>query len=199
MIEAKLLALLLAYPPWYEDREEVGREDRMKSIAISLTEASIKATCNDGVEPDCERSWPGTTWELVTLAADLGWHESRYARHVHAGQCRLHIGECDAARVYGTNKFVALATSPWQLQRSGIVPYHVWTTLAGLDHASTLRAAHAAVRVVVHSRTSCAKVEPWPEATIARYATGRRCSWRGSAKRAAQWRRVRDQFQDWTG
>lgn len=158
------------------------RERRYARIAISIDQASSRA-----VEL---KKWPGTQDELVGMLVTLGWWESRFAHHVHAGKCRPKLGECDPyKRADGT--LIALAATPWQLQANGIIKPREWKRLTGTDYISTLRAAWAASRVISRARQACkGGSKTWPTRAIARYARGTGCGWRGAPKRARWFERT---------
>lgn len=190
MLADKLFAILIALPPWHGDVKEVDRHDRLRIIADSVAVGAIEATCDDGQKEDCKRTWPGSSYEVGSLATDLGWWESRYAKHVHEGRCRLKIGECDAVRL-SNGIYVALAQSPWQLQQSGLVPGKIWRKINKADRESTGMAAKAAIHVLGVARASCGAHRPgWEARTVARYATGKHCAWKGAANRVRHWKKV---------
>lgn len=81
------------------------------------------------------------------------------------------------------------AISLWQLHTWRLVPFAEWRGLGGLE--GTEASAHAAARVLSFARSRCgAHRGDWREATLALYATGKRCKWSGAASRAWLERRV---------
>lgn len=176
VLAAALLALPAAwYPPGREPETEAQRVARYGVIADAIDHASRRATACEGA--GCAPLWPWPRDELVAVLAAQGWWETRYAHHVHAGRCRRH--ECD------TRNGRARAVSPWQIQMTALVPRAEWSTLTGTGFEPTERAAYAAAKVLASSRARCAKSEAWAAPTIAMYATGARCRWRGARVRAA--------------
>lgn len=188
MHPAAILALLLTYPAWHEDKTREAPEDRkarMAVVAESIVDATTRATCL-GLSP-CTPIWPGKPEELAAALSRTGWLESRYARHVHAGRCRRY--ECDATRLK-SGRIVFRAASPWQVQSSSMVPAAEWRTIAGTDLGSTTRAAWAATRVLSASYTRCAMPgQAGLAGAVSLYATGRTCRWPRSAQRVALIRR----------
>jgi len=183
-----VLAALLALVPWYGDVEEAGRDARMATIATAIVEASNEATCH-GRDAECKPAWPGTREELAALLVTLGWYESRFARHVHANQCKPF--ECDETIIRDpktgriTRRYFA-ARSPWQVHWSGPTRAH-WKKIRGLDLDSTRHAARAATAVLVGARGKCRTLE----GTIANYATGRSCKWSQAKQRARKVHAIR--------
>lgn len=193
-LAARILAVISTWPgAWYppdaEPETPVEREKRYATIAVSIEEATNLATCHERGE--CDPIWIGSRDELAGVLATQGWWESRFAWHVHAGFCRLTIGECDAART-ADGRLYARALSVFQLQQSLMVPTRVWKRIAGTSYAHTRLSAIAAARVLAHARRRCAKGEPtwWVSPTIAAYATGHTCHWSRAGVRA-RWYRLR--------
>lgn len=179
-----LLALLLSLPPWWQDRAEPGRAARLELVAQAMIYATDRATCT--AEPsDCSPLWPPSQRdELLLLLVAMAWHESRFARHVHAGRCGPH--ECGARRVSG--RIVHSARTVWQLERTALIAEE-WPELEGLEEQPTMLAAWAASKVLSRSRAHCGTTA----GTIAMYATGKRCRWRGAAERVRTVNRLRYQ------
>jgi hypothetical protein len=173
VIEA-LLAILIAlptawYPPGREPETELERHARYRVIA----EAVVLA------EPDPPRA------RLVLI---VGWWESRYAWHVHAGRCRR--GECDETCIPARPKPRCFfrARSPWQLHATPLLRPGEWRAMIGTSPEATQTAARAAARVLAEGWRRCSSAE----GAIAYYARGS-CRWRGAKVRAAHWRRLGDQ------
>ena len=186
MSRAVILALLLWLPAWHEDTAELGRAERLGRVAVSIERAVARATCN-GAAPDCVAEWPTTEGrELALLLVALGWHETRFARHVHENRCRSY--ECDPYSYKGTLYF--RARGPWQVQlATRFVSQRQWLAIRGSDQASTDAAAWAATRVLSSSRAMCLTTS----GTVSMYATGRHCRWRGAPERALTIQRLRAQ------
>lgn len=162
-----ILAAMLALPAPHADAEpEADRRARLERIALAVSVASETA-----ITPYAEPNrWPGTTAELAAMLTAKAFHESgRFARSVHLGGAVKDRG--------------GYAISLWQLHSWLLVPYAEWRGLGGLD--GTEPSAHAAARVLSFARKRCGAKRPdWRDATIALYATGKRCAWSGAASRA---------------
>src|SRR5690606_28088831 len=107
--------------------------------------------------------------------------ETRLALHVHAGACRVEIGECDSGR----------AISLWQLQSGYHLPVERWRTLSGTDLESTRDAAIEASRALARGRNYC---NGSIEGAVASYATGKSCHWKGAASRIKFVRRLLSRY-----
>jgi hypothetical protein len=171
--------------PRYEAPED--RAVRMVVIAEAIASASERATCAEPwatLDAPCRRIWPGGAIELAALLLSLGYLESGFAEWVHAGRCRLAIGECDARKSNGV--WVVGAKSPWQIQRTGY-SHAVWGDLEGTGEWSTFVAAWTAARVVSGARSMCAYRRPglpWLAATLSAYGSGSTCAWPRATRRA---------------
>ncbi len=117
----------------------------------------------------CKRVWAGSSRELGFLLLAQAFFETRLALHVHEGNCRKEIGECDSGR----------AISLWQLHAGYRLPVERWRELAGTDLDSTRAAALEAARALGRSRNFCGSTE----GAVANYATGRGCVWRAAEER----------------
>jgi hypothetical protein len=176
-----ILALLLTLAPWHADRDEdpAARAERLSHVARGVAVAADLATCEGewSTDPECTPAWPpARKTELLALLISQGWWESRYARHVHEGRCRTEIGECDGG----------MARSPWQIQRSALVPAEEWRQMDSADSASTEIAARASARILAVGRSRCGSAE----GAIASYATGKSCRWSPAATRLRHARRI---------
>ena len=177
-----VLGILLSLPPWHADPQRESpeqREVRLGVVATAIVDASNHATCH---QRKCDPLWGRSREDLAALLIVQGWWESRYALHVHQDKCRIKIGECDAGR----------AKSVWQVHASGPVSVKFWSTIGGVEQGPTLRAAWAATLVLSHAQSRCDTIQ----GTIAMYATGRRCSWKGAADRYAMFQRFSERFAD---
>jgi hypothetical protein len=187
-LEAALTAVAVTFPT--PDRGELleARVERLQGVSEAVVLAAGRATCSspwDLIDEPCVRIWPGSRVSLAALVWSLGYLESGYAEWVHAGRCRLHIGECDARKERGV--WVAGAVSPWQLQRVGYAA-RVWDVLEGTGEWSTFVAAWTATRTIVAGRKMCQYRRPelpWLTASISAYATGGHCDYPRAGKRAA--------------
>ena len=97
------LAVLLVLPRWYEDVNEdpMMRHHRMSTIAMSVAISTERATCTGewkGVLT-CKRIWAREPVELAMGVLALGWHKTRYSKHVHEGHCKPY--ECDPVMIAG--------------------------------------------------------------------------------------------------
>lgn len=190
MLKESLLAAAMTFPAWYGDKESPDdRQARLSVIAQAIDDAVGIATCRDSkpsrrgsssrskshVEAKreaaaCKRFWHGSQRELGFLLLGQAFFETRLALHVHAGNCRVEIGECDGGR----------SISLWQLQSNYHLPLERWRTLSGTDLESTREAALEASRVLARARNFC---NGSLEGAIANYATGRSCRWKHAGKR----------------
>lgn len=187
MLQAALTAVALAYPTPDRGEPSDARAERLDRISGATVEAAMRATCSGAwpaIDEPCKRIWPGSVVELTALAWSLGYLESGMAEWVHAGDCRLELGECDAQKINGV--LVAMSVSPWQLKKTGYTR-EAWDELVGTGEWSTFQAAWSAVRVMSASRRMCSLWKPhinWMTATISGYATGGHCDWPKAGKRA---------------
>ncbi len=194
MLKESLLAAAMSFPAWHGDKEgEDDRKARLAVIAQAIDEAVALATCRKIVEEEppkreqrphqaaeggpkkdehegCRLLWRYDPRELGFLLLSQAFFETRLALHVHEGNCRVEIGECDGGRAIGL----------WQLQAGYHLPVEKWETLAGTDLESTRAAALEAARILGRGRNYCGSME----GAIASYATGSRCSWKHSDMRA---------------
>lgn len=168
--KALILAALLRLPAWSGDSEsEPEREVRLEVVAESIHSAASSVP------------WRGDRNELVALLVMTGWKETKYARHIHEGKCRIKKGECDGGR----------AASPWQLQHGSWFPKKTWEKTKGTDLESTTRASTQAAKILSRGRNYCGDVM----GSISLYATGRTCSWMNAPSRFRLWRRVLKSFR----
>ncbi len=158
-IAAWIFGVLSALPVSTADRDvdpEVKRE-QLETIADAIATASK------------HQKWPGSRRELALMLMAVAWHETHFALHVHAGNCRPL--ECDRGRARGL----------WQQHVSSTSTPAAWQELGGLSFESTTFAARQAARALVRSRLMCRALEQggadWRGMTFAAYA-GRGC--RGS-------------------
>lgn len=174
---AKLLVILLWLPPYYADEEAPeAREARLGRVAVAIHSAGASLTCAAAdAEDDCRPKWRRSRTELELLLLTQGFWESRYARHVHRGNCLPH--ECDEGR----------ARSPWQLQRGGHLGPEVWLKINDdTQGATSLAALHAGI-ALSRAYSRCRTVP----GAVSMYATGKRCTWSGTAERLSWLKRVR--------
>jgi len=186
-----VLAVLLSLQPWKGDKAEIGRADRMATIADAIVTSADDATCFRKSSQECKVVWPGSREQLAATLIAIGWNESHFAAHVHALKCRK--GECDEATVLGDGgKPVRIfrARSPWQVHRSSLTSAY-WDEIKGDDLASTRAAARAAALLLSGSLARCGSLK----GAIAGYATGSSCTWGNAAKRAKQSRDIEEKLR----
>lgn len=171
-MKALVLSALLALSPAWEDREEVGRADRLSMIADAIAHAA-----------DNDR-------EIAAALITTGWWESRYSRRIHAGRCgRM---ECDAVHDIRGRVVAHRARSPWQVQASAVVPYGLWRRARGLTPEATQAGADAAATALRWARARCKT----RLGMLALYATGKRCRWAPAHDRARMVDRIMDGWAD---
>jgi hypothetical protein len=155
-----------------------ARSERLGTYCGAIAEATSRARCEppwDVIDAPCKRAWRGPGWELAGIVLGLSYLESALAEWVHAGRCRIAIGECDGGRARGLPQLQRTAHTDW-----------AWDELEGTGQWSSFVSAWSAVRVLSASRQSCVRAaprEPWLRATIAAYATGGSCTWPRAAER----------------
>lgn len=161
-----IFAMLMTLAPYAGDIEtEKERAVRLSVIAKAIETSSTTI------------KWSGSQRELATLLIVQGWSESRFAKHVHEGKCRVKQGECDAGR----------AVSPWQLHAGYSFRRAEWKSAEGADLKATTVAAKRAAQVLSRGRNFCKSIQ----GAISLYATGASCRWKGAASRLSLFRRLR--------
>jgi|SRR5690606_3436996 len=179
LTKAIIIALLMKIPAWKGDEQEANREDRIEIIAESILKASQ------------ENPFLGSSDEMAYLLINQGWWESKFAKHVHEGNCRVSIGECDSGR----------AGSPWQLQYGHWFPKKEWDKIVGADLEATTLAANRAAITLNKSVNLCisrhgnnpAMYAFW--ATSA-YATSKSCSNEKSKERMPYLKKIKAMAHD---
>lgn len=186
MFTKTLLAAALTFTPWHGDQEsEAERHDRLETIAEAINIATLNAVCADGapdlpalegvevVENDepCRPLWRGDVRELAFLLLTQAYFETHLAQHVHEGNCRVHLGECDGGK----------AASLWQIQYGPHLAKENWEKLKGADLAATANAAFEASRALSRGRNYCGSTA----GAISLYATGRTCGWKPAMQRVS--------------
>lgn len=144
LTKAKILALLLRLPAWHGDVEtEEQRIDRYGVIATAIVEAAE------------ERPFMGSSDNMAILLAEQAYSETRLARHVHAGECRVEIGECDSGK----------AGTPWQIQwDEAWYPKEKWDQLIGMEQEPTTLAAKRAAEILAMGANYCRAKYNWDPA-----------------------------------
>lgn len=135
---------------------------------------------SDSSGKPCKKIWSGTQRELGFLLLAQAFFETRLALHVHEGNCRKEIGECDSGR----------AVSLWQLHAGYRLPVERWRTLAGTDLESTRDAAVEAARALSRSKNFCGTTE----GAVANYATGKGCVWKPAEERVRMAQELTQKF-----
>lgn len=182
----------MGLPSYYGDQESTQeRSARMYMTAAAVVSAVDAATCSgpwNGADW-CQPVWPrAEKRQLAVLLVTLGWHESRFALHVHKNRCRVKLGECDAVRL-PDGRYIALARTPWQMQYSPLIREH-WGSMSSATAIGTFEAAYAAAKIAGRARMRCSSEGSWTHATISGYASGRSCSWTGAAQRVKTYNRL---------
>jgi hypothetical protein len=178
-----LLTVLMAIQPWYKDQESWDdRQARMTLVAEAIDDASSRMTCSDKYAvPECKRKWAKSKKELAFLLVTKGWWESKFAKHVHEGNCGP--DECDAIKKNGVTLAHA-ARSPWQIQNTGFVKKGEWEKINKADRAGTFTSANIAARALSAGLSRCDTID----GAIGSYG-GIGCNWPGAAKRSAWYRK----------
>jgi hypothetical protein len=163
-----IISVLMAFPTYKDDREDPRKRDQLVMVAEAVDYASR-------VE-----GWQGRQSELAALLITVGWHESSFALHIHAGKCKP--WECDRGRARG----------PWQVHKNRLNT-DSWDSLLGLEPASTRLAAIVAAQALVRARAQCRSLagSDWVNFTLTAYA-GRGCvqRWDGVRPRFNTYRKV---------
>ena len=115
--------------------------------------------------------------ELAAALLTTAWAESRLSRKVHESGPRKDTR--------------GWSISLWSLHSWRLLPWSEWKTLGGLE--GTKRAAVAAARVLAWARARCGSVA----GMFGMYATGKTCSWKGSAARVWQYNRILRNLEAW--
>jgi hypothetical protein len=167
---------------WHGDVEtKEDRHARLTMVDISIDRAVERATC-DKDEKNCKPLWKGNKEDLRWILIGQSYFETHFAKHVHADECRVKLGECDGGN----------AKSLWQIQKTSNALPEVgwWDTIGGIDQASTDRAAWAATRILSRTYNRCKSIS----GAISMYATGRTCFWEDGPKRARWISRARARY-----
>jgi hypothetical protein len=182
--------ILLSLEPSYSDKETWDqRTARMELIATAIDDAASKATCSDKYDvPKCEKTWSQDKKSLALLLVTKGYWESKFAKNVHEGKCRVY--ECDAYRVNGTTRH--RARSLWQIQKTGLETREEYAQMSSSSLEATTMAANVAVRHLVLGMNTCKTIP----GTIAVYGGAKSCYWKGAAPREAFYRRINAMSED---
>lgn len=182
--------ILLSLEPSYSDKETWDqRTERMELIATAIDDAASKATCSDKYDtPKCEKTWSKDKKSLTLLLVTKGFWESRFAKNVHEGKCRVY--ECDAYQANG--KTLHRARSLWQIQKTGLETREEYAQMSSSSLEATKMAANVAVRHLVIGMNACKTIP----GTIAIYGGAKSCYWKGALPREAFYRRINAMAED---
>lgn len=190
-MKVALLTWLLSFPPWHGDSElPEERLERLSMVADQCASAIDNARCK-GAWNDadwCKPAWDDSPQLLGAALVTLWLFESRGARHIHAGRCRLSLGECDPYLYRG--RLVAGSISPWQFKLSPTV-HDLWADASASASdptpVATFAACLGAARTFSRGYNGCGRSL---EGAFARYARGNACHWSGAGRRADFARRL---------
>jgi hypothetical protein len=173
-----LFSIIMTLQAYYLDKESgEGRSIRALDIAEAIDESTDALMCvGDYKEEGCIPKWTGPRLPFMVMSLNLAWHESALARHIHEDKCNLKLGECDSGRAKGL----------WQVQKTPLVSRDTWWKMSGSSYVATFTSAWAAGTILARAYNGC---RSW-EGAVASYATGRGCTWEGSAKRVMQYQRL---------
>lgn len=182
-LAAAILAVLASLPrvycaPGTSCPSDAVRATHDARVAYAVASASERATCTGpwalADKTVCTRLWPGEAPELAAALVTTGYFESRFSVAVAAGGC--------APSGCGPRWWAA--HSNWQIEQSAVVPRDVWERLVGLAPVPIEDAAWTAARIMALARGHCAPHSVhWVEPTLAGYATGNACRWKGARVR----------------
>jgi hypothetical protein len=165
--------------------DAAARRARLSTVATAIELAAQRATCSgEFATLECQAIWNGRTEDLSLLLVTQAWWESRLARHIHEGRCR--VFECDAFRSMRTGRIEHRARTLWQLQRTSLV-VEEWPTMVGTDLASTYHAAWGATKVLSRGYRACGTIA----GSIGYYSGAGRCTWSKSPRRVATFEALR--------
>lgn len=177
MVLKSIVSTLLALLPVY-------RADRAPELADAKAEQLAQASAAMASAVEAEKRWPGSKQELAAMLAAWGSHESNYALHIGAFQCRAF--ECDPDH----KTHLPRSVSFWQLKRQTCSTPEAWEA-AKTDFTV---AAREATRAIVRARWQCRSLETggnWPRLVFAALS-GRGCAgWlKGLDSRVATYERL---------
>jgi hypothetical protein len=174
-----LFVLLQGLPAHHLDHEEPdARIERLRIIAESVSDASLRATCSEGyATTSCSPLVEMKPLDLGVLLVTQAYSESRLAKNVHEGNCREY--ECDPIRSAWSGQISHRARSLWQIHHVGPVESE-WEHMQGSDLESTKAAAWAAAKLLIRGYRSCHSIH----GAITRYAGIVGCQWSDADRRA---------------
>lgn len=171
------------------DADEVDRESRLQTIAVSIARASNRATCSDDwARGDC-KPIAGELTQVAAELIELANAETALRANVHRDECGPH--QCDALRyrVFHTNTWVIdhRARSLWQLHKPPTWSSEHWAAISGDSQRATNQSAWDAAKLLAGGRGVCGSTA----GAFAAYATGGRCQHPQSARRAVATEHIR--------
>lgn len=156
-LASAILVVLTSLPRHFSDADE-PREDRIERLGIvanSIESAVNLATCTNQPR-ECLPLYHGRI-ELAGVLVSMGFMESTFARHVHAGECGPH--ECDKGRAVGL----------WQIHRRTAWDDSTWASMSGID--GTESSAVVVASLMATNIKECKSIA----GAFGRYATGHGC------------------------
>ncbi len=168
-MKAVILAILLALPPFHEDKKKLT-EPQLKAYL------DRQATAIDGAVAKAKKlkTWRGNSVSLAAHIITIGRLESRYSKRIADGDCRNL--ECDGQKLPG-GFVVYRSLGSYQQQANGVITKEQWKALPGDYEAQ----AWVAARQLARSRRFC---KGSVEGMFSMYATGKRCDWGYAPRRA---------------
>lgn len=187
-LQTIIFGILLSLKPYQDDTKNESdkqHKDRLEMISHAIADASHESLCTAQNNNMC---WKDSEESLAILLATIGWAETKYSYHVHAGKC--FTNECDPVWAKWYNKktqqeisYVSYykARSNWQVHRSyNFVSGDEWKTMAqGITYDATKTSALVAGRILSFSKERCGNLT----GAIAMYANGKTCRWKGAFNR----------------
>lgn len=165
------------------DRDEVGRNERLMSIAVSIDRAAARATCTGDLRlvESC-KPIASNREQVAAELIELADAETNLRSNVHRGECGPH--QCDASRYRVAGRIVVIhrARSLWQLHRAPTWSDEKWDGLQGATQDATDSAAWEAAKFMAGYRTMCGGTI----GSFAGFATGKHCEHKQAQHRAGR-------------
>lgn len=196
-LKALILLTLLSRTPYHRDTETwEEREERLELVADAIHDSATRATCTETHKKEgCKVIWPYSSRSISMLLVEQAVSETNLSHLIHDNQCRLEIGECDAAKVWSKKKgrynYFQQSFSLWQLKRFRDVSMAAWKKIES-GRPGTHQAAWLATRRLAGGLSGCGSIE----GAIARYATGKACKWEDAPKRYALYQSLMNTNRD---
>lgn len=168
---AKLFSAALALPG-------VQDNGHLSTYAESTVSAVQAARCDGewATVDFCKPVWFESPEKLAALLVMTGYFESRLLERIAQGKCRAY--ECDAYRTRD-GRLVHRARGVYQIQYTGFVEPDEWREMLGTGSWAFFTSSQVAARLMGAGMSRCKNVE----GAIAAYATGGRCTWKGTTAR----------------